>query len=167
MSRRPHNMAYKHGTCKKSPNDEETLRFLNACAFFNRNEIEEEFINVGKPKVEGLSYRKCVSLFSGSRHISKLFTDFWLFREPVHAQDLSLLIVCSKFCMHGHHLCRSMEDSLENTVCLDRQWFPETAKFFYECVVHLDANHKQNEAKRTLNFAIIYYSGFLLKHVKQ
>ena len=32
-------------------------------------------------------------------------------------------------------------------------WFPETAKILYECSVHLSANHQQEEAKRTLNFA--------------
>jgi hypothetical protein len=32
-------------------------------------------------------------------------------------------------------------------------WFPETAKILYECAVHLSANHQQEEAKRTLNFA--------------
>ena len=56
----------------------------------------------------------------------------------------------SKFCMHGHQLCRSTEDLLETSVCPDPLWFPETAKIFYE--FHMSANHKQKEAKRTLNF---------------
>jgi hypothetical protein len=61
----------------------------------------------------------------------------------------------SKFCMHGHHLRRSIEDLLvsPDSVCLDSVWFPETAKILYECAVHLSANHQQEEAKRTLNFA--------------
>jgi parallel beta-helix repeat protein len=61
----------------------------------------------------------------------------------------------SKFCMHGHHLRRSIEDLLVSldSVCLDSVWFPETAKILYECAVHLSANHQQEEAKRTLNFA--------------
>ncbi|CAB4025835.1 Hsp70-Hsp90 organizing 1 [Paramuricea clavata] len=61
----------------------------------------------------------------------------------------------SKFCMHGHHLRRNVEDLLVNldSVCLDSVWFPETAKILYECAVHLSANHQQEEAKRTLNFA--------------
>jgi hypothetical protein len=61
----------------------------------------------------------------------------------------------SKFCMHGHPLCRNVEDLLISldSVCLDLVWYPETAKILYECAVHLGANHHQEEAKRTLNFA--------------
>ncbi|CAB3992489.1 Hsp70-Hsp90 organizing 1 [Paramuricea clavata] len=61
----------------------------------------------------------------------------------------------SKFCMHGHHLCRNMENLLVTlgSVCQDSVWFPETAKILYECAVHLSANHKQEKAKRILNFA--------------
>jgi parallel beta-helix repeat protein len=56
--------------------------------------------------------------------------------------------------MHGHHLRRKIEDLLSlDSVCVDLVWFPETAKILYECAVHLSANHQQEEAKRTLNFA--------------
>ncbi|XP_028391886.1 uncharacterized protein LOC114516561 [Dendronephthya gigantea] len=206
---------------KESPNGEEAVRFLNACTFFNPNEIEEELINVGKPEVEGTSYRKCVSSPLGSRQILKLLTDFSLFKYvDAHSRSVathrlvqelvkesldlgskaksftdalrmlsyaftkcpspsdfvevdeendeeqylaiselqknsSQFYMWSKFCMHGHHLRRSMEDLLQSpmhSVCLDSLWFPETAKMFYECAVHSSANHKQNEAKRTLNF---------------
>ncbi|XP_028392419.1 uncharacterized protein LOC114516987 [Dendronephthya gigantea] len=203
---------------KKSSNGEEAVRFLNACAFFNRNEIEEELINVGKPEVEGVSYRRCVSSPLGSRQILKLLTDFSLFKYvdensksvsthrlvqelvkdsldleskaksitdavrmlsfafakcsspgqfvmvmennpeeqniafPDFQQHSSPFYMWSKFCMHGHNLCRSMEDLLETPVFLDPLWFPETAKIFYECAVHLSANRKQKEAKRALNF---------------
>ncbi len=56
--------------------------------------------------------------------------------------------------MHAHLLIREMENLL---VTLDRTrlgsvWFLETAKCLYESAVHLSANHKQEEAKRTLNF---------------
>ena len=56
----------------------------------------------------------------------------------------------SKLCMHGHYLRKEMEDLL---VSLDSAQFPETSKILYECAVHLSVNHKQEEAKRILNFA--------------
>ncbi len=61
----------------------------------------------------------------------------------------------SKFCMHGHHVCKNMEDLLITPALssLDSVWFPATAKILYECAVHLSANYKQEEAKRALNFA--------------
>ena len=61
----------------------------------------------------------------------------------------------SKFCMHGHNLCRNMEDLLVtlDSVSLDPLWFPATAKILYECAVHMSANYRQEEAKRLLNFA--------------
>ena len=61
----------------------------------------------------------------------------------------------SKFCMHGHHLCRNMEDLLVNldSVSLDSVWFPATTKILYECAVHMSANYRQEDAKRLLNFA--------------
>ena len=60
----------------------------------------------------------------------------------------------SKFCMHGHHLRRNMEDLLVtlDSVSLKPVWFPATAKIFYECAVHMSANYRQEEAKRLLNF---------------
>jgi parallel beta-helix repeat protein len=60
----------------------------------------------------------------------------------------------SKFCMHGHHLCRNMEDLLVtlDSVSLKPVWFPATAKILYECAVHMSANYRQEEAKRLLNF---------------
>ena len=61
----------------------------------------------------------------------------------------------SKFCIHGHHVCKNMEDLLVTPASssLDPVWFPATAKILYECAVHLSANYKQEEAKRALNFA--------------
>ena len=61
----------------------------------------------------------------------------------------------SELCMHAHIICRNMEDLLvdKDLVCLDALWFPATARIIYESAVHLSAYHKQEEAKRTLNFA--------------
>ena len=60
----------------------------------------------------------------------------------------------SKFCMHGHHVCRNMEDLLitPDSVSLDPVWFPATAIILYECAVHMSVNYKQEEAKRLWNF---------------
>ncbi len=35
---------------KKNPNGQTAIRFMNACSFFNGDEIKEELVNVGKPK---------------------------------------------------------------------------------------------------------------------
>ncbi|CAB4030342.1 Stress-induced-phospho 1 [Paramuricea clavata] len=204
---------------KKSPDGQAAVRFMNACSFFDGNEIEKELINVGTPEVEDVAYRKCVSSPLGCLEILKLLTDFSLFtyvqahsvnthrlvqelvRESLNPEskaasftdavrmlsyafsncsspsslvspgemndeeqeisfsDLptspSVYYMWSKFCIHGHHLRSNMKDLLISldSVCLDSVWFPETAKIFYECAVHLSANHQQEEAKRTLNFA--------------
>ena len=58
----------------------------------------------------------------------------------------------SKLCIHAYRLCRNMEYLLESAD-LDLACFSETAKILYEYAVYLSANHKQEEAKRTLNFA--------------
>ncbi len=70
-------------------------------------------------------------------------------------QNPSQFYMWSKFCMHGHHLCKIMADLLVTPASssLGPVWFPATAKIFYECAVHLSANYKQEEAKRALNFA--------------
>ena len=204
---------------KKNPDGQAAVRFMNACSFFDRNEVQEELINVGSPAVEDVAFRECVSSPVGCRDVVKLLTDFSLFtyvgagsvttHRLVHElvwenldpkskaesfidavrmlsfafskspspsnhvslderngkeQDISFsglpsspshFYMWSKFCMHGHHLRRSIEDLLvsPDSVCLDSAWFPETAKILYECAVHLSANHQQEEAKRTLNFA--------------
>ena len=204
---------------EKGTNGQAAVRFMDACSFFDENEIQKELVNVGTPEVEDVAYRKCVSSPLGSRRVLKLLTDFSLFTyveagsvtthrlvqeliwenlDPKskaesfidavrmlsyafsqfpspsnHAslderngeeQDISFtglpnspshFYMWSKFCMHGHRLRRNVEDlfvSLDS-VCLDSAWFPETAKILYECAVHLSANHQQEEAKRTLNFA--------------
>ena len=61
----------------------------------------------------------------------------------------------SKLCFHVFQLRRNMEKLLANPdrECLDSLFVFETAKLLYECVVHLSANQKQEDAKRTLNFA--------------
>ena len=192
------------------------VRFMNACSFFNRNDIEQELINVGTPEVEDDKYHKCVSSPLGRYQILKLLTDFSLFThvtaQSIRAHRLVLELVqegldekskaetfvdavrllsfafskCSspsnhvsldkrhdeeqsisfsdppnspshfylwsKLCIHGYRLCRNMENLLESAY-LDLACFPETAKILYECAIYLSANHKQEEAKRTLNFA--------------
>ncbi len=204
---------------KKNPNGEAAVRFMNACSFFNGNEIEEELINVGTPEVEDVAYRKCVSSPLGCRQVVKLLTDFSLFsyvelgsisthrliqelvrenldpeskaesfinalrmlsyafskcsspsdlvrfeesngeEQKIAISDLpkspSHFYMWSKFCLHGHHLCKNMEDLLGTPASssLDPVWFPASAKILYECAVHLSANYKQEEAKRALNFA--------------
>ena len=206
------NMEY----AKKNANGQAAVRFMNACSFFNRNEIEQELINVGTPEVEDDKYHKCVSSPLGRCQILKLLTDFSLFThvtaQSIRAHRLVLelvqelldekskaeaffdavrLLSCafskcsspsnhvgldesddkeqniyfsnvpnspsyfylwSKLCIHAYRLCRNMENLLESAD-FDSACFPETAKILYECAIYLSANHKQEEAKRSLNFA--------------
>ena len=79
-------------------------------------------------------------------------------QQRINISDLpkipSHFYLWSELCMHAHIICRNMEDLLvdKDLVCLDALWFPATARIIYESVVHLSAHHKQEEAKRTLNF---------------
>ena len=78
--------------------------------------------------------------------------------QDISSSDLpsspSHFYMWSKLCMHGHNLCRNMEDLLValDSVSLDPVWFPATARIFYECAVHMSVNYRQEEAKRLLNF---------------
>ena len=78
--------------------------------------------------------------------------------QDISSSDLpnspSHFYMWSKFCMHGHYLCRNMEDLLValDSVSLDPVWFPATAIIFYECAVHMSVNYRQEEAKRLFNF---------------
>ena len=196
---------------KESVDGQVAVRFMNACSFFNGNEIQEELINVGMPRVEEISFRQCVSSPLGCREVLNLLTDFSLFRYVnAHSVSTNRLVqelvmasldpeskaksfldavrmlsyafskcsspndhvsldesfsdlpdtpshfyMWSKFCGHGHLLCRGMEELLVtlDPVCLDSVWLPETAKILYECAVHLSARHKHEEARRNLNLA--------------
>ena len=66
---------------RKNKNGMVAIRFLNASAFMNPNEIQQELINVGEPPVEDGAYRDYVSTSLGSRQVIKTLTDFSLFKE--------------------------------------------------------------------------------------
>ena len=65
------------------------IRFLNAAAFMNPDEIQKELINVGKPRVDDKAYCDHVSSSLGSREVLKLLTDFSLFKET-HNSSLTV-----------------------------------------------------------------------------
>ena len=65
------------------------IRFLNATAFMNPDEIQKELINVGEPRVDDKAYCDHVSSSLGSREVLKLLTDFSLFKET---HDSSLTV---------------------------------------------------------------------------
>ena len=78
---------------KKSPHGQAAIRFMNACSYFDGNEIEEELINVGTPEVEDVQYRQCVSSLLGCREVLKLLTDFSLFTYvQAHAVSIHRLV---------------------------------------------------------------------------
>ena len=66
---------------KNSKNGNFAVRFLHACAFLNPNEIQQELINPGKPRIEDEAYQEYVATPLGSSHILKLLTDFSLFKK--------------------------------------------------------------------------------------
>ena len=201
---------------KESPDGLSAIRLMNAFAFLNPTEIEQELVNVGEPLIEDEAFRDCLSSHFGCRTVVKLLTDFSLFkyvnvhsvsthrlvqelvRENLDAEgkaksfvdavrllsfafskcaspknllgkidveerlerfdlpkDPSDYYLWSKLCFHGFYFQQRLEKLLENPEqkCLDSFFVFETAKVLYECVVHLSANQKQVEAKRTLNFA--------------
>lgn len=186
-----------------SPHGQTAVRFMNACSFFNGNEIEEQLLNVGKPAFEDVTYRKCVLSPLSPRQVLKPLTDFSLFTH-VEAQSVSThrlvqelvrenldpkskvkvfsdavrilnyafsvypspssvinlneseeelnasrFYMWSKLCVHGHHLCKYMEDLLTH---LDSVCLVALGTILHECAVHLSVHHKQEEAKRILNF---------------
>ena len=66
---------------KQSKKGNVAVRFLNACAFFNPTEIQQDLINPGKPPIDDETYRDHVNTPLGSSHILKLLTDFSLFQR--------------------------------------------------------------------------------------
>jgi tetratricopeptide (TPR) repeat protein/GTPase SAR1 family protein len=201
---------------KESPHGMSAIRLMNAFAFLNPSEIEEELVNVGERPIEDKAFRDRVSSPLGCRQVVKLLTDFSLFtyvhalsvsthrlvqelvrenldsgkkaksfvdavrllsfafskctspkhllgnvdmEERLKAYDFprrnhSQYYLWSKLCFHGFHLQQNTANLLANPdpKCLDSLFVFETARVFYECVVHLSVNQKQEEAKRTLNF---------------
>jgi parallel beta-helix repeat protein len=74
---------------RKNENGMVAIRFLNATAFMNPNEIQKELINVGKPHVDDKAYCDNVSSSLGSLEVLRLLTDFSLFKETC---DSSLIV---------------------------------------------------------------------------
>ena len=61
---------------------------MNAFAFLNPTEIEQELVNVGEPPIEDEVFRDCLSSHFGCLTVVKLLTDFSLFKY-VHAHSVS------------------------------------------------------------------------------
>ena len=73
---------------KKSDDGEVAVRFMNACSFFNGNEIQEQLINVGVPQVDDVKFCQCVSSPLGPYEVLNLLTDFSLF-TCINTQSVS------------------------------------------------------------------------------
>ena len=77
---------------KKNSEGTNAMLFLNACIFFNPNEIQEELINVGEPPIKDEQFRIFVGTTLGQYQIIKLLTDISLFKQ------------CSSRCLQVHRL---------------------------------------------------------------
>jgi tetratricopeptide (TPR) repeat protein len=73
---------------KESPHGMSAIRLMNAFAFLNPSEIEEELVNVGERPIEDKEFRDRVSSPLGCRQVVRLLTDFSLFTY-VHALSVS------------------------------------------------------------------------------
>ena len=73
---------------KESPDGMSAIRLMNAFAFLNPTEIEQELVNVGEPPIEDEAFRDCLSSHFGCRTVVKLLTDFSLFKY-VHVHSVS------------------------------------------------------------------------------
>ena len=74
---------------RKEDNGAIAIRFLNASAFMDPNEIQRELINVGKPLVDDKAYCDLVSSPLCSLEVLKLLTAFSLFKET-HNSSLAV-----------------------------------------------------------------------------
>ena len=74
---------------RKEDNGAIAIRFLNASAFMDPNEIQRELINVGKPLVDDKAYCDLVSSPLCSLEVLKLLTAFSLFKET-HNSSLTV-----------------------------------------------------------------------------
>ncbi|XP_028408780.1 uncharacterized protein LOC114531345 [Dendronephthya gigantea] len=74
---------------RKDVNGIFAIRFLNASAFFDRNEIQKDLINVGEPRVDDKAYCDHVSSSLGPLEVLKLLTDFSFFKKT---HDSSLTV---------------------------------------------------------------------------
>ena len=73
---------------KVKPSGMSAIRLMNAYAFLNATEIEEELVNIGEPPIEDEAFRDCVSSQIGCRRLVTLLTNFSLFTY-VHVSTLS------------------------------------------------------------------------------
>ena len=74
---------------KESQHGIHAIRLMNAYAFFNPSEIEEELVNVGERPIEDKAFRDCLSSRLGPRQVVKLLTVFSLFMY-VHAHSVTI-----------------------------------------------------------------------------
>ena len=73
---------------KENPKGMFAIRLMNAFAFLNPAEIEEELVNVGESPIEDEAFRDCLNSRIGCRQLINLLTNFSLFIH-VNAQSVS------------------------------------------------------------------------------
>ena len=64
---------------KENPNGMSAIRLMNAYAFVNPAELEQELVNVGEPPIEDEAFCNCVNSHIGCRQLINLLTNFSLF----------------------------------------------------------------------------------------
>lgn len=77
---------FKH--IKQCPGGAHATLLMNAYAFLNPDEIEQELVNIGQPPIEDKNFAKSMKTKFDRRQVVKLLTDFSLFTY-VHARSIS------------------------------------------------------------------------------
>lgn len=79
---------------KKNSEGANAMLFLNACLFFDPNEIQKELINVGEPPIKDEQFQTFLGTALGRYQIIKLLTDFSLFKQcSSHGLQVHRLVV--------------------------------------------------------------------------
>ena len=150
------------------------IRFVNAAAFMNPDEIQKELINVGEPRVDDKAYCNHVSSSLGSREVLKLLTDFSLFKEThnssltVHRlvqeviresltteEKVESIVDAVRLLCFSFSKCLSPDIVLQGAVteCIDRSSLHSTdfSRFYQWYKLCLHAHEVKNHVQRFLD----------------
>ena len=140
-------------------------RFLNASAFLNSNEIQNDIINVGKPPIEDDEFCESVKTTLGRQQILKLLTDFSLFKETI-SSNLSV-----------HHLVQEViqnnlnpEGQLHSIIDAIRMLHYAFQSCFSPDELHSNSSERQERPSANFGDQSRFYKSHsyeLVKHLKR